>query len=140
MDANQILNEMSSSNFLKGKDIGEGKQLKVMINRVELNEQERDGKKSKQFVLGFNGSDKVLGLNVGNTEIVIANLGGETDNWVGKELILYVEKTQTPDGQPALGVRVRKEYSDADVQTLSDAPESPVNDEEVDLDSIPSDI
>lgn len=138
MDANQIINEMSTSPFLKGSDIGEGKQLKVIISKVELKEQERDGKKTKQLVLSFNGSEKILGLNLGNTKIIMTNLGGETDNWIGKELILYTEKTQTPDGTPALGVRVRPEYKDEDIQTLTD--EATPGDEQVDIGDIPSDI
>jgi len=131
MDANVILNEMSSSNFLKGKDIGEGKQMKVIISAVKLAEQERDGKRVKQFVLSFNGSEKVLGLNVGNTEVVIKNLGSETDSWVGKELILYTEKTQMPSGEPALGVRIRPEYKDEDIQELAG------NEEQVDVENLP---
>ena len=134
MDANQILNEMSTSPFLKGKDIGEGKQLKVTISKVELKEQERDGKTTKQLVLSCNGSKKILGLNLGNTKIAITNLGGETANWIGKELILYTEQTKDLSGNPTLGVRIRPEYSDEDIQTLTDS------DEQVDMESIPSDL
>lgn len=109
MDATEVLNQMSTSRFLKGKDI-EGKRVNVVIDSVELQEQDRDGKKTPQFVLHLRNSDKLLGLNVGNTEVVIENLGSETNNWVDKQLTLYTEKTQTPDGNPTVGIRVEKQY------------------------------
>lgn len=107
MDAISIKDQMSNSKFLKGTDIGAGKETKVTISDIEQGEQDRDGKKIPQLMLHFKDKEKKLGLNVGNLETMISMYGSETDGWMGKEIILFTVPVSTPQGQPTLGIRIR---------------------------------
>lgn len=108
MDAQPIRNKMSKSNFLKGTDIGSNREVPVTVSKVELSENKgRDGSATPQFVLHFEGKEKKLGLNVGNTDTMIMTFGPETDEWVGKEITLFTVQTQNAQGQPTLGIRIK---------------------------------
>lgn len=71
----------------------QGKEVKLTITAVGVHEFE-DGK--RQPAVSFQGTDKRLGLNITNRETVKAAYGSETDNWVGKDIILF--KSTTPFG------------------------------------------
>lgn len=136
MDAKNILKQMSQSTFLKGTDI-EGKEVTVTISKVELTEQERDGKKTPQLILSFEGKEKRLGLNVGNTERVIEIHGGETESWLGRQITLYTEMVSNPQGQRVPGIKVMKQQSAVSTPEPYDLEAPTSHDEEVDIDSIP---
>lgn len=44
------------------------------------------------WALKFQGTEKVLGINVTNGEIIGQHLGDETDDWIGKQITLRVAK------------------------------------------------
>lgn len=140
MNAKEVLGQMSTSTFFKGSDI-EGKRLRVKVSQVELTEQERNDKKVPQFVLHFVGTDKRLGLNVGNTEIMINNHGEESDDWVGKEIVLYAEPTKTPSGERTLGVRIQSESKEEEVsltpEEVSETMNAESSDEKVRVEDLP---
>lgn len=128
-NATEIRNQMSQSNFLKGADIGAGKEVQVLISQVEQGEQkQKDGKVTPQLMLHFQGKDKKLGLNVGNLDTMIALFGSETDTWVGKKVNLFTVPTQTPGGQPALGIRIKSSEVQIEVGP---------NEETIDMSNVP---
>ena len=81
----------------------QGKEVSLTITDVGVAEYE-DGK--RQPAVSFLGTDKKLGLNVINRETIKAAYGPETDNWIGKCIILF--KSTTPFGNKIVDcVRLR---------------------------------
>ena len=81
----------------------QGKEVSLTITDVGVHEFE-DGK--RQPAVSFLGTDKKLGLNVINRETIKAVYGVETDNWIGKCIILF--KSTTPFGNKIVDcVRLR---------------------------------
>lgn len=101
-NALEVLQKSSGSKFLKALDLN-NKEVKVTVSEVKQIEQEKDdGRKVPQLVLSFEGKEKNLGLNKTNLEMMIKFFGAETDEWIGKQIILYVVVTSMGDG-----IRVR---------------------------------
>ncbi len=71
----------------------QGKEVKLTMTAIGVHEFE-DGK--RQPAVSFRGTDKRLSLNMTNRETIKVAYGVETDNWVGKDIILF--KTTTPFG------------------------------------------
>jgi len=103
MNVRQVL----GGEWLSKDDLKPGDNV-VRITEVALNEDERDGKTRKQFVLRFKGSDKRFGLNMTNTAILQQLFGDETDDWVNQKVALYIDPTvRNAAGQMVGGVRLR---------------------------------
>lgn len=94
------------SEWIRHADLA-GKEVTLTITAVGVTEfKEKDGYVKKQPALSFQGTDKRLGLNVTNREAIKAAYGPETDNWIGKPLVLY--PTTTPFGDDIVPcIRVR---------------------------------
>ncbi len=88
------------SNYLKATDLkGE---VRLTINHVERKEFEDNIKP----VLHFRGAKKGLILNLTNFKTIVSVHGDETDNWPGKEVIIF--PAQVPfRGQIVPAVRVK---------------------------------
>ena len=95
----------STSNFLKKEDLPNP--AKVTIKSVDLMEFEQDGKPQRKLVLEFEGKEKKLACNKTNARTIAAIHGDETDNWVGKEIILYNDPTVSMGDQVVGGIRVQ---------------------------------
>jgi hypothetical protein len=140
-DAREVLSQMSESNWLKGRDI-EGKVVRVKIESVEIGKQKgKDGKERPQYILHFVGTEKQMGLNVGNTERLIDIHGWDDTGWPGKEIILYTEPVKNPSGESVPGIKI-KSTEQEQVTTLGDPIEhqpmaSKEEQEQVNLDDIP---
>jgi len=89
------------SNYLKAKDL-ENKEVQVVIESVTM-EDIGDGDKP---VLRFVKSKKGLVCNKTNALTISDSLGEETDDWVGKDLILYPAKTMY-EGKMVPCIRVK---------------------------------
>jgi hypothetical protein len=109
MDATEVRNQMSQSSFLKGADLGSNVELKVKISQVEKGSQKQNGKEIPQLMLHFEGKEKKLGLNMSNLDSIIAMFGANTDDWVGKTVILFTLPVQNPQGQMTIGIRIKGE-------------------------------
>jgi hypothetical protein len=97
-------NDVFPSKYLKAEDI-KGREVKVTINYVEMEEMP-DGKKTEKPVVYFKGKEKGVVLNSGNWDI-LEDAFGDSDDWPGKQITLYTERTRKPDGTPTDGIRVR---------------------------------
>ena len=83
----------STSNFLRADDL-RGSTVRLSISEVGTHIFDEGGPKQKtQIVLSFQGKEKKLGLNITNARMISAQLGDDTDNWVGKEIKIYPTKT-----------------------------------------------
>lgn len=101
--------------WLKAEDIA-GKEVELRIDSVALEGiPDRDTHAVQQkAVMYFSGTDRSLVLNVTNSQRLEEAYGPETDNWTGKPVVLYTEKTRNPSGQPVQGIRVRVPQPKAD--------------------------
>lgn len=108
MDSREIYKDGEGGVFLKvadlKKDDGSFARLTVTIESVEPNEYQG----RKQLVLKFVGKEKKLGLNPTRWKTMAAMFGPETNDWVGKEIKIYVDPTVTnPEGAVVGGVRIQ---------------------------------
>ena len=101
------VSKMFPGKFLKAADL-DGKSIKVTI--AGLTEDEVGDSKGKKWILNFKDKDRGLVLNVTNANMIAAHYGDESDNWSGKEVILYVEKVSY-QGKIVDAIRVRVESS-----------------------------
>ncbi len=99
---------MGSADFLKAADLG-NKTPQCVVKAVHTREfnDEQKGQHEK-LVLEFVDKDKMVVLNVTNTRAMATAYGTDSDNWIGKTVILSVRQTQmgpgigvTPLQQPA---------------------------------------
>lgn len=100
-----------SSNWLKASDIGDdaAEQRVLTIKSVEEGMQkDKDGFEKPQLVLHFKEVEKQFGLNVTNTKAVIAALGDETDDWVGRKITLFTTYVNDPGGNSVLSIRIKQ--------------------------------
>jgi arabinogalactan endo-1,4-beta-galactosidase len=89
------------STYLKCSDLQE-RNVKVIMDRVEFEEIGGDQKP----VLYFEGKEKGLVLNKTNSNNITAAYGDETDDWQGREIILYPAMTDF-QGKTVPCIRVR---------------------------------
>lgn len=80
------------SKYLKADDIGKSRRIRVIVKGVTMENVGMDGKDETKPIVYFNGAQKGLVLNKTNAGRIAAVYGDETDEWIGKEVLLYVEK------------------------------------------------
>lgn len=97
---------MQDSDWLRAYDL-QGKDYTVTIDKVVAGEVTGEkGKKSKKPVAFFRGAKKPLALNSTNCKTVARMYGTDTDQWVGKQITLFVSTTQK-DGEELECIRIR---------------------------------
>ena len=101
------------SKFLKAADL-KGHTVPVVIDCVVVEEVGNPDKPEQKPVLYFQGKDKGIVLNKINSTTISDAYGEETDDWSGKSLSLYPDKTpfngkivdcirlRTPTSEPAV--------------------------------------
>ena len=99
--------EMRESKFLKQTDVGGG-----MMFTVESCEQHNVAKEGSdpemKWCLTFAESDKPLVLNSTNIQLCQNIFGSDdTDNWIGKRIVLYTDPNVSFQGKLVGGIRVR---------------------------------
>lgn len=105
MNANELF---PPSEFLKSEDIdAAGGEMQLTISAVGRKEYEENGKRDVKGVIQFSDCPKKLTSNVTNTRVLITMFGSETDDWIGKKIILYVDEHVQYAGKEVRGIRVR---------------------------------
>jgi arabinogalactan endo-1,4-beta-galactosidase len=74
------------SEYLRAADL-QGKQVRVVIDRVELREVGNDGEHKP--VLFFKDKDKGVVLNKTNATVIADAYGDDTDDWGGQDVVLF---------------------------------------------------
>lgn len=100
--------EMRESKFIKQDDIGRGLLLTIQGCK-KYNVAAEGADPEFKWCLTFAEIAKPLVLNATNIQL-IENITGsdDTDNWIGKQIVLYVDPTVTFGGKLVGGVRVRR--------------------------------
>ena len=95
------------SNYLRAGDLI-GKERTVTIARVDTDTFENDGKKQIKPVVHFREAGfKPLVCNKTNFMLIAAACGSESDQWVGKRIVLYPDMVAF-QGRVQEAVRVRR--------------------------------
>lgn len=96
------------SKYLKASDVPEGTQKRVTISKVSVeNVSGNDDPDGVKPVIHFDEFDKSMVLNKTNSCVISDRYGDETDEWLGKSLLLYAsETTYNAKIVPCLRVKV----------------------------------
>lgn len=99
--------EMRESKFLKQTDIGAG--ALMTVSACERHNVAKEGAEPEhKWCLAFEESDKPLVLNSTNIQLCERIFGSDdTDEWVGKRVVLYVDPSVSYGGKVVGGIRVR---------------------------------
>ena len=106
------VSQMFPSKYLAAADL-QGHAVTVNISSVSIENVGREDKPENKPVLTFSGKEKGLVLNKTNTMVIADAYGDDTDDWVGKELQLYPDKTQF-QGKLVDCLRVRTPVKETD--------------------------
>ena len=95
------INDVYSSDLLKAADL-QNMEHTVVIATVEIKDYD-DGKK---LLLTFQQRKKAMVLNKTNARRIATMHGDETDNWIGREIVLYPDLVDM-QGKTVEAIRVR---------------------------------
>ena len=98
------------SRYVKASDL-KGREITVVIARAEVEKLGDDNK----LVLYFQGAEKGLVTNRTNADRVSYLYGSNTDQWIGREIVLYVDLVSF-QGRTVEAIRVKPPIKRADVQ------------------------
>ena len=100
------ISELSESKYLKKDDVEPP--IKVKITGISKENLARDNEPPEmKHVLSFMDT-KPLVLNMTNGQLIAMALGSEeTDDWIGKEIVLYNDPSVSFAGKLTGGVRAR---------------------------------
>lgn len=116
------LNEMIESKFIKKDDVGDG--ILVTITGVDrYNVAMQGAPEELKWCLDFREIEKPLVLNVTNMRVIETTLGSDnTDDWIGKQIVLYNDPSVMYKGEIKGGVRVRASRRPQPVPKVSPQP------------------
>jgi hypothetical protein len=125
--------EMRESKFLKQTDIGAG--MLMTVSGCDRHNVAKEGADPElKWCLAFEESDKPLVLNSINIQLLEQIFASDdTDKWIGKRVVLYVDPTVAFQGKVVGGIRVRAPKKAA----AKPAPKPVVVDMDDDGDQIP---
>jgi hypothetical protein len=99
--------EMRESKFLKKEDVGRGV-LATITNCVRKNVAAEGAEPEQKWCLTFRELDKPLVLNSTNIQLCEQICGSDdTDQWIGKRIVLYTDPNVSYAGKLVGGIRVR---------------------------------
>lgn len=101
------INDLKSSKFLTKNDV-EPPILVTIKSYEEMNVAMENQAPENKWCLIFKELDKPLVLNMTNGQLIAAITGSEEfDHWIGREIILYNDKTVMFAGRLTGGIRVK---------------------------------
>lgn len=121
MKASQFI---TGSQFLKRDEVIAAGKIEAMITDVE--EVQSFGKRSMQLCLKqSNGQKKKLTLNNSNGGTLAGALGDETDNWVGRRVVVFFDENVEFGKEKVGGIRVRVVQQEAAKPATADEANLP---------------
>lgn len=114
------INTVFESDYLKAADL-DGKPHLATITKVEL-ETMRDNK--QKLCVSLKEWDKGLLLNLTNANNIAAFAGPETDDWIGKQIVLFTAWVDF-QGKSTEAIRVRPPKHKATTALAAQAPTGP---------------
>jgi hypothetical protein len=128
------VSEMIVSKFLRKEDFEDGDQV-LTIKGVKLEDMPGDGGQQK-WVLYFRELQKGMALNSTTIRVLEKGYGDDSDMWVGKKVLVYVDPNVTFKGQLTGGLRLRTQRPSAGAPAAPAAAPPAAGHEEFD-DGIP---
>ena len=99
--------QMTSSKYLKQDDVSEGALFTVKHLQRQNVAQEGEPAENK-YVMYFDEAEKGLVMNSTNIQLAERAFGSdETDDWLGKKIVLYVDPNVSFGGKIVGGIRLR---------------------------------
>lgn len=119
------------SKYLRAADLPEDKSVAVVIDHVSIeNVAGNDDPNDEKPVLYFQGKQKGVVLNRTNANVISAVYGDDTDQWVGKQVLLYATETSFQGKMmPCIRMRIPK-HGAAPGRPAPQPVTSPVSNEE----------
>lgn len=96
-----------ASPYLRSFDIPHDKDTILTIRSYEKQDMRSKKGRVRRVVLYFVERPECLALNKPNGRAISALLGDEMDNWIGKNIVLFVDPSIQLYGMPVSGIRVR---------------------------------
>ena len=109
--------DMLQSKWIQKTDLLQPTRLIVAGCTTEM-VKDKNGKEEEKWIVSFQGAWKPMILNVTNTKAFFAALDPNSDNWAGKEIILFNDMSVNYNGDMG-GIRVYPELKVAPVQAPS---------------------
>jgi hypothetical protein len=102
------ISEMIPSNYLKQSDIDQD--YIVTVKKLEHKNVARDDEPADvKWLVHFAEYEKPMVLNTTNIQLMAQACGSDdTDDWIGKEVIIYVDPNVSYGGKLVGGLRIRK--------------------------------
>jgi hypothetical protein len=98
---------MTSSKYLKQDDIGDGQLFTVKGFKRENVAPEGEAVENK-YIMFFDEAEKGLVMNSTNIQLAERAFGSdETDDWIGKKIVAYVDPNVSYGGKIVGGIRLR---------------------------------
>lgn len=102
-----LIGEMRESKFLKKEDVGRGA-LGTIESIVQMNVAKEGAGQELKWCMTFSEIEKPLVLNSTNIQLCAKICGSEdTDQWIGKRIVLYADPNVSYAGKLVGGIRVR---------------------------------
>lgn len=116
MDMNQVF----PSKYLKASDL-QGKQVKVVIDHVDMETLGED----RRPVVYFQNKEKGVVLNKTNTTNIAQTYGWDSDDWSGREVVLYTAWVDF-QGKSVEAIRIRPPSATERRQNSPSRPQAPI--------------
>ena len=101
------LQDMIESRYLKQSDV-EDERVVTVASLKKVNVARDDEDPEYRWTAKFNEFPKPMVLNVTNLKRLAKALGDDTDDWIGKQVILYVDPGIEFGGNVVGGLRVKQ--------------------------------
>jgi hypothetical protein len=101
---------MVESKFLKKEDLNYDTGNLVTVSRIDRqNVGLQDGEEDMKWCMYFKEFQKPMVLNSTNIQLTTKALGtDETDDWIGKKVVIYVDDNVSFGGKLVGGIRIRR--------------------------------
>jgi len=116
----------NESKYLSAGDLPQTGMVRVTISGLEEVDFGKDGNRQIKPVVRFQGHKKALSLNKTNGMAIAQILGPNMDNWIGKEILLYVTTTDY-QGDTVPCIRVNMPREEVNFAQQSSAFQQPVH-------------
>jgi len=128
------IKDFMTSKYLKKADLGERLQVLLTVKSAEPKNVAPEGQpQDRKLVLAFAETDKTLPLNKTNLIDTADALGSSnTDNWIGKKIVVFFDENVRFKGEKVGGVRVRRPKAGAVPEPVKPVPvieDDPFDDE-----------
>ncbi len=100
------IDQLLTSSYLKQSDV-DGEILVTVKDIKKQNVARKDEDAEYKYVLFFNEYEKGLVLNATNIKRMGKACGDDTEDWMGQQVILYVDDTVEYGGNAVGGLRIK---------------------------------